>query len=119
MKGLIEGRRKKITRPGHLPPVTVLTITHLDEEGDLIARPEKWESEEQAPQILVQSSDKRSRESFGVGDRVLARINKLETQDDGIPPYEARVIKKLPKEDRELLGIFRQLDDEQRRHRAC
>ena len=111
-EGLIDGRRKKITRPGHLPPVTVLTITHLDEEGDLIACPEKWESEEQAPQILVQSSDKHSRESFGVGDRVLARINKLETPDDGIPPYEARVIKKLPKEDRELLGIFRQLSDE-------
>ncbi len=110
-EGLIEGRRKKITRPGHLPPVTVLTITHLDEEGDLIACPEKWESEEQAPLILVHSGDKRTRESFGVGDRVLARITKLETPDADLPPYEARVIKKLPKEDRELLGIFAQLSD--------
>ncbi len=110
-EGLIEGRRKKITRPGHLPPVTVLSITHLDEEGDLIARPEKWESEEQPPLILVHSGDKRARESFGVGDRVLARITKLETPDTGIPPFEAHVIKKLPKEDRELLGIFDQLSD--------
>jgi len=110
-EGLIEGRRKKITRPGHLPPVTVLSITHLDEEGDLIARPEKWESEEQAPLILVHGGGKRARESVGVGDRVLARITKLETPDEGIPPFEARVIKKLPKEDRELLGIFDKLSD--------
>ena len=112
-EGLIEGRRKKITRPGQLPAVTVLLITHLDDEGDLIARPEKWESKDQPPQILIQhKGQQRSRESYGVGDRVLARIDKIDHEDDGLPPYQARVIKKLPKEDRELLGIFRRLSDE-------
>ena len=111
-EGLISGRRKKITKPGALPAVTVLNITHLDDEGDLIARPEKWESKEDAPHILVHpESQRRSRESFGVGDRVLARIDKVPNPDDGLPPYQAHVIKKLTKEDRELLGIFRKLEN--------
>ncbi len=111
-EGLISGRRKKITRPGELPPVAVLHITRLDEEGDLIAHPEKWEKESEAPLILISSkAERRSRESFGVGDRVLARIDRLENPEDDLPPYRGRVIKKLPKEHRELLGIFRRLED--------
>ncbi len=111
-EGLIEGRRKKITRPGELPAVTVLAITHLDEEGDLVARPEKWDNEAPAPLVLVQQGRRGSRESFGVGDRVLSRIDRLSSPEEGLPPYQARVIKKLPKEDRELLGIFRRLSDD-------
>lgn len=111
-EGLISGRRKKITQPGQLPAVTVLNITHLDDEGDLIARPEKWESSKKAPLILIQhEGQRRSRDSVGVGDRILARINKMSPEDEETIAYQARVIKKLPKEDRELLGIFRRLDD--------
>ncbi len=111
-EGLISGRRKKISRPGELPAVTVLNITHLDDEGDLIARPEKWENKDPAPLVLIQHrSQRHSRESAGVGDRILARIDKIVKPEDGLPPYEARIIKKLPKEDRELLGIFRRLAD--------
>ncbi len=111
-EGLISGPRKKITRPGELPAVTVLAITHLDDEGDLIARPEKWLDDSEPPKILILfESQRNSRESAGVGDRILARISKLEDAEQGTPPYQARIIKKLPKEDRELLGIFRRLDD--------
>ena len=111
-EGMISGPRKKISRPGELPAVTVLAITHIDDEGDLIARPEKWQGDSQAPQILILfESQRNSRENAGVGDRVLARIDKLPHPEQGTPPYQARIIKKLPKEDRELLGIFRRLED--------
>jgi ribonuclease R len=111
-EGLISGRRKKITRPGQLPAVTVLNITHLDDEGDLVARPEKWESEDEAPKILIQHiKQTRSRDSVGVGDRILARIDQITSPLDDGYPYHARIIKKLPKEHRELLGIFRRLED--------
>ena len=112
-EGLIEGRRRKITRPGELPPVAVLIITHIDDEGDLVARPDKWQGQDAAPQILVVSETAgRNSASFGVGDRVLARIDRSrQDDDDALPPYRARVIKKLPGEHRELLGIFRRLED--------
>ncbi len=111
-EGLISSPRKKISRPGELPSVTVLAITHLDDEGDLIARPEKWSDDSKPPLVLIEfESQRNSRESAGVGDRILARISKLPDAPEGMPSHQARIIKKLPKEDRELLGIFRRLED--------
>ncbi len=38
-EGYVEKKRKSLTRPGALPPVTVLDITTRDKDGELIARP--------------------------------------------------------------------------------
>ena len=37
--GLIAGSRRKLTRPGVLPPVTVIEIVARDADGEFIARP--------------------------------------------------------------------------------
>ncbi|MHA1166122.1 MAG: ribonuclease R, partial [Alphaproteobacteria bacterium] len=42
----------------------------------------------------------------GVGDRILARLKPLDEGDADGPAYEARLIKKLPREAAHLLGIF-------------
>ena len=45
--------------------------------------------------------------ALGHGDRILARITRLEERDVAGYRYEAEPIKRLPREKRRLLGIFR------------
>ena len=109
-EGLITGSRRKLTRPGALPPVTVLEITGRDNDGEFVARPATWDDEHgPTPRILMVES-KRDGAPAGVGDRVLARITALGA--DAEYPYQARTIKRLPRTtSRSLLGIFRALKD--------
>lgn len=104
-EGLIAGSKKNLQKPAELPPVTVIRITGRDEDGEFIATPASWEDEYgPPPRILVAGSRQRT-EAAGVGDRVLARIEKL--KDDGYP-YLAKPIKKLSTGPRTMLGIYRQ-----------
>ncbi|WP_372929119.1 ribonuclease R [Methyloceanibacter sp.] len=109
-EGLITGSRRKLTRPGTLPPVTVLEITGRDNDGEFVARPATWDDEHgPTPRILMVES-KRDGAPAGVGDRVLVRITALGA--DAEYPYQARTIKRLPRTtSRSLLGIFRALKD--------
>ncbi|MGA7457376.1 MAG: ribonuclease R, partial [Methyloceanibacter sp.] len=43
--GLIAGSRRKLTRPGTLPPVTVIEIVSRDADGEFVARPATWDGE--------------------------------------------------------------------------
>jgi ribonuclease R len=107
--GLIEGSRRKLSRPGVLPPVTVLEITARDRDGEYVARPATWDEEHgPSPRILMVESRRETAPPAGVGDRVLARITALDAEAGY--PYQARTIKKLPRiAGRSLLGIFRAL----------
>jgi ribonuclease R len=106
--GLIAGSRRKLTRPGVLPPVTVIEITGRDADGEFIARPSVWDEEHGAPpRILMAESKREAAPVAGVGDRVLARITALGPDADY--PYQARTIKRLAQAARSLLGIFRAL----------
>ena len=109
-EGLISGSRRKLTRPGTLPPVTVLEIAGRDQDGEFVARPATWDDEHgPIPRILMAES-KRDSAPAGIGDRVLARITALGA--DAEYPYQARTIKRLPRTTaRSLLGIFRALKD--------
>jgi ribonuclease R len=106
--GLIAGSRRKLTRPGVLPPVTVLEITGRDEDGEFIARPSTWDEEHGAPpRILMVESKREAGPVAGIGDRVLARITPLGAEAGY--PYQARTIKRLARAVQKLLGIFRAL----------
>jgi ribonuclease R len=108
--GLIAGSRRKLTRPGVLPPVTVIEITGRDADGEFVARPATWDEEHGAPpRILMAESKREPGPVAGIGDRVLARITALGADADY--PYQARTIKRLPRTARSLLGIFRSLPD--------
>lgn len=110
-EGLITGNRKELREPGSLPPVTVLEITGRDRDGDLIGKPAVWDDEGERPEVLITpgrgegSSDEQV--PLGVGDKILARITRL--AEDEADPYrfQARLMKKLPREARRFLGIFR------------
>jgi ribonuclease R len=106
--GLIAGSRRKLTRAGGLPPVTVIEITGRDADGEFVARPATWDEEHgPAPRILMTESKRDQGPVAGIGDRVLARITPLGTEAGY--PYQARTIKRLARATQRLLGIFRAL----------
>jgi ribonuclease R len=106
--GLIAGSRRKLTRPGVLPPVTVIEVTARDADGEFIARPAVWDDANgAAPRILMVEGKRETDPVAGIGDRVLARITPR--SGDADYPYQARTIKRLARAARSLLGIFRVL----------
>ena len=106
--GLIAGSRRKLMRPGTLPPVTVIEIVSRDADGEFVARPATWDEEQgPAPRILMAESKREAGPVAGIGDRVLARITPLGPEADY--PYQARTIKRLARARGQLLGIFRTL----------
>jgi ribonuclease R len=110
-EGALVGKRKALKRAGQVPPIAVLEIIDRDDEGELVAEPVAWEEEAgPRPRILILAPTGRQRDgdtALGPGDRILARITRLETADVFGYAYEAEPIKKLPREKRRLLGIFR------------
>jgi ribonuclease R len=106
--GLIAGSRRKLIKPGTLPPVTVIEIVARDRDGEFVARPATWDEEHGTPpRILMVESKREAGPTAGIGDRVLARITALGTDADY--PYQARAIKKLARATQTMLGIFRSL----------
>lgn len=109
-EGLLERRRKRLVRPGSLPPVTVLDITARDADGSLMARPSEWPDDGSvAPAVLIrQSQGGRGRKrapAAGVGDRVLARIQP--SSSDTGPAHTGKVMKVLDRNRGATLGVFR------------
>jgi len=106
--GLITGSRRKLTRPGVLPSVTVIEIVARDSDGEFVGRPGTWDEEHgPAPHIVMAESKRGTGPVAGIGDRVLARITPLGADADY--PYQARTIKRLARATQRLLGIFRAL----------
>ena len=110
----LAGDRRRLKEKGHLPPVAAIEITGRDSEGDLVGRPAQWDEAEEgrAPTVLVVAGrgGGRGEAALGIGDRVLARITRRDRDagDEGAPyAYEAHPLKKLERERRRLLGIFR------------
>ena len=110
-EGLLSGNRKGFKEPGALPPVTVLEIVARDAEGELIAEAAGGEvGENGRERVLVlpwRGAARASEPALGEGDRILARLTRLEEADTAGYRYEAEPIKRLPKEKRRSLGIFR------------
>ncbi|MEO1608340.1 MAG: ribonuclease R [Pseudomonadota bacterium] len=116
-EGVLVGNRKEFRQPGSLPPVTVLDIVHLDDEGELIGEPVVWNTRDgPRPRVILPTTPtlqagriKRLERAPGVGDRVLARIHPQgdENGDAAGFAFAGEVIKRLPREKQSLLGIFR------------
>ena len=110
-EGTLSGNRKDFREKGKIAPVAVLEVTGRDEEGDLIARPLVWNSddgERPAVLLILKSREPASEETqIGVGDKVLSRVTALDHKDVEGYRYEAEPIRKLPRDARRMLGIFR------------
>ncbi|MDZ4088681.1 MAG: ribonuclease R [Tabrizicola sp.] len=100
-EGGIEKSSRHFHEPGVLPPVAVLQVLPPDAAGDLYARPLE-EGVEEGPRILI--IPKKGDPALGAGDRILARLAKVEDEDRD---YEARLIRRLGSNPRKVLGVFR------------
>jgi len=104
-EGLIERGARKSHRPSgaHLPPVAVIEISRINEDGEPVARPQSWEFDADEPKIIL-APQRRGDPSVGIGDRVLAKLQALPKGDPY--DYEAKTIKKLGAT-RRILGVYR------------
>ncbi|WOH69224.1 ribonuclease R [Bradyrhizobium sp. BWA-3-5] len=106
--GTIAKRGRRIHETAALPPTVIADITGRDTDGELLAVPTEWDSEEsgEAPKIRIEVPRRaKPGTAAGVGDRALLRIEQAEDGDNA--PYRGRVIKVLDHARTRVLGIFR------------
>ena len=104
-EGAIDGRAKRgFTKHGELPEMTVLEITGIDSDGELLARPLNWESEDAPPAIYV-LPPKEGR-SLTPGNRFLGRLEKRGEA------YEAKMVRRLEDQagPERILGVLRETE---------
>lgn len=101
-EGAIEGRKKTgFTRRGELPETGLIEVTGTDDDGEVLARPLNWDSNEEPPLIYVMPP--KDGAAPGPGDRLLAHLEKHGGD------YEARIIRRLDRETQErLIGVLRE-----------
>ncbi len=105
---LIISQRKTYREAGELPDVMVIRVRDVDDQGDLIGVPDKWNGEGEPPLMIIREGNAPKKGSkdrgaqLGVGDRALCRIKK---SDEG---YSALVMKKLGRGPTKQLGILYQ-----------
>ena len=111
--GSLAADRKSLRKKGSLQAVTVLEVTGRDDDGDLIAKPAVWDGAEgDRPTVLIPARQGRGPRAeieadIAIGDRVLARVTELDEPDVDGYRFEASPIKRLPREKRRLIGIYR------------
>ncbi len=102
-EGLIDQKGKSATARGQLPPVAVLDVIALDDDGDLTCFPPNWKEDFAPPAILLLSkAASKTRPALGKGDRFLGRLSR---EEDG--SYLAKPIKHIGQGADRLLGIYR------------
>ena len=101
-EGHLQKRGKTYRDPESLPPVSILQVLAPDADGDLFAKPLEWQGEGAEPRILM--ALRASDPALGEGDRILARLQKVDADDHS---YDARLIRKIGTNPRKILGVFR------------
>ena len=105
-EGALErGFGRTIATPGALPRVTVIEVTGVSFDGEVLARPASRRHEEKPPIIFVKPERGRRLRALGIRDRALAR---LEPNNDRGDTYSARVIRIIESAPSQILGIFRE-----------
>ncbi len=101
--GKIEKSDRRTYRvAGSMPGVTILYIERIDNEGDMIGVPAKWDSPNKPPEFIVveqtaQGSKSGGKAALGVGGKALCKLN----QKNGT----AQVITVLGRSERRQLGV--------------
>ena len=104
--GLIERSEGRKWRPSdRLPPVAVLEVYDLDEDGEPLLRPVSWEASQPAPTIELRPGP-RVVAAPGVGERILCRL-----QPRGDDSYSATPMRRVGAQTRHIIGVFRRTGD--------
>jgi ribonuclease R len=111
-EGTIAKRSRKMREPAALPPTVVADIVGRDTDGELIASPTEWDTDENGtvPKIRIHMPRRQQPGRVaGVGDRALLRIEMVDAGEG--TPYRGRIIKVIDHAKTRLLGIFRALPE--------
>jgi ribonuclease R len=100
--GDVVAGRKRFNKPGRLPPVDVLEITGLDENGEVLARPNVWKEPFDPPVIYVKTTRHGGPSAPGIGDKILAKLRYT-----GKNTYDASIMRLLGSGPQRVLGLFR------------
>ncbi|SEC57585.1 ribonuclease R [Rhodobacter sp. 24-YEA-8] len=101
-EGDLAKRARRFLPKGELPPVALLKVLPPDAAGDLFAEAMEEGVDPDAGRILIIA--KKDDPTLGVGDRILARLAKVDL-DDYV--WEARLIRRIGSNPLKVLGVFR------------
>ncbi|MGA0541021.1 ribonuclease R [Neotabrizicola sp. VNH66] len=101
-EGDLEKRARRFQPKGELPPVALLKVLPPDPAGDLYAEPMEEGVDKDAGRILI--IPKKGDPALAGGDRILARLAKVDL-DDYV--WEARLIRRIGSNPLKVLGVFR------------
>ena len=105
-EGLIErGHGRRFNQPGTLPSVTVLEISGIDLDGEILAKPIDWELETPPP-VIYMAPMRHGQRALANGERVLAKLERLENVEEGRIAYEGRTIRRIAQAPTETLGVY-------------
>jgi ribonuclease R len=107
--GTLARRGKRLRANGAMPSVLVAEITGRDRDGELVASPSEWDPESGPKPTIVIIPGRRmppGMRAAGVGDRALVRIDPRPGEGGA---HAGRIVKVLPKERTDILGVFRTL----------
>ena len=106
---LLRGRGKHFAQLGSLPSVTIVEISGLDADGDVLAKPVTWPKDGPPPPRIYMSPERGGRHALGIGDRVLAKLTR-----SGAGTYDGRTIRRLADAPRRMLAIYERVGDQGR-----
>ncbi|MBV1798193.1 ribonuclease R [Siccirubricoccus sp. G192] len=108
--------RRGLSAPGRLPEMVAVEVTGTDPDGDPIARPLGWRSEQGRPPVIFMQPERAGQAALAPGERVLARLKPI-----GAGKYEGRTVKRIaaPSAAR-VLGVYEEgrIIPTDRRHKA-
>ncbi|MEC9344608.1 MAG: ribonuclease R [Pseudomonadota bacterium] len=93
--------------PGRLPPVAVLLVSGVDDEGWLLCRPVTWAEDAEAPRIVLDENAVRG-PAAKEGEQFLCRLERTRFG------YTARPIRRLEVLGRRIMGVYQQTGREGR-----
>jgi ribonuclease R len=103
---LLRGRSRRYAEPGVLPNVSVVEVTGIDGDGDLVAKPVQWEFDDPMPLIRM-APERRGQPALGPGDRALARVEQInEKTGDGADIYSGKTIRRLTTSPAKIMGVL-------------
>ena len=104
--GLIARSNKQKWSPSdRLPPVTVLVVYDIDEDGYPLVKHVNWDEGKPYPFIELKTGSKNVK-APGLGDRILCRL-----QPNGEQTYKAILMRHVSKDAKEIIGIFRETNE--------
>lgn len=98
-KGVLSHSGRKARADGILPPVTLVEISHVNDDGDPVAHPVEWNEGRfgPRPEVTLRSSGVAAP---GQGDRVLVKVERLSSG------YAAQVLRVDRPPPERIVGVF-------------